>query len=364
MMRSSSSVIFFGMMVASSGLKLNKYSASAHVDKYGDNLDEVQTKQIYDVLANGKFCSAMMAAQTMGGIFSKSIATGATTAAGCATGTANDGACSVVFWYHLEQGCTCLLKPLTWKDCDPTTGAGFTIAALNGNQGGAGGDPKVTNFAGQRFEILALGTFSFLSITEDSSSSPLLSLHAFIDRAGSRCGATYIKNITIAGTWISERENFRDVEVRAVPGVLKDESLQVAFNAHQDLPPSNASDRFRGASHVGYISKLVKRASSREVRFEIHGVKVQVTIDAHRIRDQKGMPVKNHFANFLNVNVKGVKNLQRDGMHVNGLLAYDEHASASELPDECKQEHGRKFDLMEGHHRTSDAHFLSNVEVY
>merc|ERR550514_1506283 len=57
-------------------------------------------------------------------------------------------------------------------------------------------DPKVKNMDGQEFEIMATGTFSLLTLKEKTSQT-LFEVSATIDRAGTRCGATYIQNITL-----------------------------------------------------------------------------------------------------------------------------------------------------------------------
>jgi len=237
-----------------------------------------------------------------------------------------------------------------------------------------GGDPKVSNLAGQNFEILQLGTFSFLSVTDDSSNS-LLSLHATIERAGSVCGATYIKNITLGGKWVRELNSGSDVQVRAKEGVNKKESLEIAYN-----------DTWQRANHARVFSKIVKPASNYmenlqitdnlKVVFDVDTVTFDIQIDAHRkqchsINPQECINGKatNDWANFLNVNVKGAQKLEKDGVHVNGLLAYDDHTFASQAPGECttKLKSKKKFhfnQVEDGNSNIDDLSFLSTVAVY
>merc|ERR1711972_164942 len=92
------------------------------------------------------------------------------------------------------------------------------------------GDPSAINLKGEKFNILALGTFPLLSIRPKSSSrsseESLLALHGTVMRAD-RCSHTYVRNLTLKGKWINEGMAFNHIEVKAVQGVAAPKQLQV-----------------------------------------------------------------------------------------------------------------------------------------
>lgn len=188
-----------------------------------------------------------------------------------------------------------------------------------GGGGSAHGDPKVSNLHGERFEILQLGTFSLLTVSEGVPARRL-SLDATIDRAGEMCGATYIKNLTMTGSWMQT-----SVRVRAASEVVKLKALEVAFGGDDWIKAPVAHKQ----------SPQVTRADKKNIHFDVHGVQIKVSIDAHRIR-KNGIKT-NSFANFLNVNVDGLHKVRATGANLGGLLAYDDHSFAMTEPDECKK---------------------------
>merc|ERR1719156_102628 len=89
-------------------------------------------------------------------------------------------------------------------------------------------DPKVKNMDGEEFEIMATGTFSLLSLKARSQRT-VFEASATIDRAGTRCGATYIQNITLSGQWV-EDIGVQHIQVMAAAFVSKAKALQVNFD--------------------------------------------------------------------------------------------------------------------------------------
>jgi len=179
-------------------------------------------------------------------------------------------------------------------------------------------DPIIKNMDGEKFEILSTGTFMLLSLRVRESQKTNLEVLSTIDRAGTRCGATYIQNITLQGTWVEE-EGVPQIQVRAKPAVPKSEALQVNFDG--TWQPAN--------SHWSYNS--VEKVSKTQFTLNLKGVKTFVTVDSHRIHEA-GVKTK-RFANFLNVNFDGI--FRFPGMTVRGLLGRDSHADAAQLPAEC-----------------------------
>lgn len=220
---------------------------------------------------------------------------------------------------------------------------------------GAKGDPKATNLAGQKFEILAMGTFSLLSVKSTIESTNRLTLDATVDRAGDMCGATYIKNATLTGSWIQEEGKLSEIKIAALPEVAKETALEVGLDGN-----------WYSAKATPKLSKLVKIASSKEIQFVIHEVKIKVGVDAHRVRKNGRKTGK--FANFLNIDVDGMKGLaSKEGVQLSGLLAYDDHRFAESLPDGCnsksfhfKQKSDSDSEMSSD---ASDAFFVSSMKI-
>lgn len=191
------------------------------------------------------------------------------------------------------------------------------------------GDPKATNMKGENFEILQTGTFAFLAVTHAVTAQSLLSLDAQIDLAGVTCGATYIKNITLKGQWI-EAEGFKEVGVRAKPNTRKKNSLELGFDQEWGRA---VTKKPYGIDSTG--PSFLRNSSAYKIVLDFHGVLIDVGIDAHRIRNRNNRKTK-AFANFLNVNILGAKNLLKEkDVRVSGLLAYDDHADAVQAPNGC-----------------------------
>jgi hypothetical protein len=90
-------------------------------------------------------------------------------------------------------------------------------------------DPKVKNMDGEEFEIMATGTFALVSFKKLTTQTIALEVLSTIDRAGTRCGATYIQNITLQGQWV-EDIGVPQIQVRAEASVPKGSALQVSFD--------------------------------------------------------------------------------------------------------------------------------------
>jgi len=178
-------------------------------------------------------------------------------------------------------------------------------------------DPVVKNMDGEEFEIMATGTFSLLSL-KSASSRTVLEASATIDRAGTRCGATYIQNLTLTGQWVEDM-GVPSIQVKAEAAVPKVQALQVNF----------AGEWQSATSKFSYLA--VKQADAKKIILQLNKLKVVVSVDSHRIHEE-GIKTQ-RFANFLNVNFQGITKLS--GISVGGLLGRDSHAEATELPDGC-----------------------------
>merc|ERR1719161_3063532 len=178
-------------------------------------------------------------------------------------------------------------------------------------------DPKVRNMDGEEFEIMATGTFSMLKL-ETSSLRTELEVMATIDRAGTRCGATYIQNISLTGQWV-EDVGVPRIQIKAAAVLPKAKALQVKF----DKEWQHADSQWPYAA--------VQKASPRRFTLKLHKVTVMVSVDSHRIHENG---VKTHrFANFLNVNFAGIGSLSN--LSVRGLLGSDPHGAVETIPEGC-----------------------------
>merc|ERR550537_1722958 len=127
----------------------------------------------------------------------------------------------------------------------------------------------VQNIRGEKFEIMATGTFSLLSLSTDSR-QPVLEASATIDRAGTRCGATYIQNLTLSGQWV-EDIGVPSIQVKAEAAVPKLKALQINF-AGEWQPASSKSSY-----------NAVKESSAKKIVLQFNKLKVLVSVDSHRI---------------------------------------------------------------------------------
>jgi len=180
-------------------------------------------------------------------------------------------------------------------------------------------DPKVKNMDGEEFEIMATGTFALVSFKKLATQTTALEILSTIDRAGTRCGATYIQNITLLGQWV-EDIGVPQIQVRAEASVPKGSALQVNFDGSW----KSAAQRWSYSA--------VKEATNRKFVLNLDEIEIFVTIDSHRIHET-GVKTK-RFANFLNVNLNGISRLA--GFSVGGLLGRDSHTEAAQIPEGCE----------------------------
>merc|ERR1719420_903320 len=133
-------------------------------------------------------------------------------------------------------------------------------------------DPIVKNMDGEEFEIMATGTFSLLTVK--LATETLFEASATIDRAGTRCGATYIQNITLSGGWVKDEVKVPQIQIKAEASVPKAKALQVNFNGEWQ----------HSASHLSYA--IVKHANANKLNLKLNHLDLTVSIDSHRIHEE------------------------------------------------------------------------------
>lgn len=186
---------------------------------------------------------------------------------------------------------------------------------------GAGGDPRVTNLEGSKFEILQVGTFSFLHITkEEAPDTALLALNARIARVSNRCTAAYIQDMSLTGSWISEVSNASRIDFRAVNRKEKRDSFEINVGGEWE----NAR---KFSKTKGSILKKVTKSwqNTTEVSVDTHGVILKVFNDRH---------VSTH-ADFLNLNVEGLLLAEKSGLKIDGLLGRSDYEFATKPDNDC-----------------------------
>jgi hypothetical protein len=184
-------------------------------------------------------------------------------------------------------------------------------------------DPKVKNMDGEEFEIMATGTFSLLKLLKKGSVKPSLEVLANVDRAGTRCGATYIQNVTLQGQWV-EDVGVPQIQVRAESAVPKTKALQINFQG--------TWERLAQLSLNTNIQKAIREATAKKMILQFEKIDVVVSIDSHRIYEE-GTKTK-RFANFLNIAFDGIGKIS--GTSLGGLLGRDSHEAAAEIPKGCE----------------------------
>jgi len=188
------------------------------------------------------------------------------------------------------------------------------VAACGGTNAAAVGDPHVTNLAGEHFDILATGHFTFLQLWKEKQ--PLYTLEGSIKRIGESCTQTFIDYISLSGSAVREKTKHDIVEVKpSSNGLLV--ALHGKWQEHNVLP------------HSPFIYALQK-----SVHFRIELAQLKVSVDEH------------WGWKYLNLNFHSLQLLvkARPDLHFGGLLAFDDHAEASKPSNGCanfrKEEQG------------------------
>jgi hypothetical protein len=198
------------------------------------------------------------------------------------------------------------------------------------------GDPRAMNLKGEKFDILALGTFPIVIVNPKTASrsddDSFLTLKGTVARAD-RCTHTYVRNISLKGKWISEGATFSEVGVRAVQGVAGSKQLQVGFEGKWQ-PARDTS-----GAHI------LTEVSEEKVVMQINGLTINV-----------GIGRGHHFTNWLDLDVAGLCDLTEE-FDLGGLLGYDDHTFASTMPEDCRAHH------KEAANASSELRFVSSVSA-
>merc|ERR1712048_296328 len=184
------------------------------------------------------------------------------------------------------------------------------------------GDPHVTNLAGEHFDIYPSGNFGFLSIRNESSSSPdLLVIEATVQKAKADCEAwTWMQEVVITGDWIQQGLKIPSVAIRAVQDVPIVDSLEVKTSVSWE---KSTTKTLAKPAH-----EAKSWTSSKRIVINTHGIKIKVSIHGHdAVKTRR----------YLNLDVEGLLLYASSWSRLKfgGLLGYDDHEFVSKLPDNC-----------------------------
>jgi len=193
----------------------------------------------------------------------------------------------------------------TWyKDC-----CTWDSGECKRNGGTVEGDPHVTNMNGVKFDIVALGSFCFLSISENllQISDTLLEVNGVVARTGEMCNQSYIESLHITGQWIKTITNSTKLEVRAAQNVQSSDALEVNLNGIW---------QHSSTLNVSWIN-----STSEDIFIHPH-ISVKVSLASH------------WGWNYLNLGISDLSNVASN-THLTGLLINDDFTAAATAPTDC-----------------------------
>jgi len=211
-----------------------------------------------------------------------------------------EGPCSQAngFSAHIEA-CTAWYKDCCTWDSGECTENGGTVE----------GDPHVTNMNGVKFDVVALGSFCFLSISENllQISHTLLEVNGVVARTGEMCKQSYVESLHITGQWITTMTNSTKLEVRAAQNVQSRGALEVNLNGIW---------QHSSTLNVSWIS-----STSEDIFIHSH-INVKVSLASH------------WGWNYLNLGISDLSNVASN-THLTGLLINDDFTAAATAPTDC-----------------------------
>ena len=194
-------------------------------------------------------------------------------------------------------------------------------------------DPKITNLAGQRFDLHRTGTFPLVLISQPLENKTMLTLHATLDRGSTLCKTTYIKNVSLRGDWVRDMANTTTIEFRAIKASRKQDSFEIKLG--QEWQKVSQLRQYPWIA----VRKQHNPFLSPDLTMHMHGVTFEISSDVHTSSG----------AYFLNVEVTNLRSLEQTKSHVGGLLGLDhvdvKALSARSTDDQCISEE-KKFNFL------------------
>lgn len=201
---------------------------------------------------------------------------------------------------------------------------------VSGNGGGhAGGDPHLTNVAGQKFNIQRTGYAELLKIPGQGEQLKILGL---IEGAKACAKKTWISKLNMTGSWLEKR-----IAIDAAAENEERISFSLTIDEQQVWTPSidqkaslNKNIVFKHEAGKFFIREL----DSKETDARQPGVQIHLASVPNLILKVTRPMLRSSVSPHLNLNVHG---LSSPGiLSVGGLLGSDDHSDWSTTPSECK----------------------------
>jgi len=181
---------------------------------------------------------------------------------------------------------------------------------------GAWGDPHAANLRGEEFDILSLGQVDLIVYPQGSpESESKLVIRALIQQGGVHCHDTFMKDISLSGSWLNDTFSFKENEDTGELLIFKNNILH-SLNSNESSKPEDPQ--------IDFINK-------RTISFKPSQSKTEVVIFSEgRVHQGQGI--------YLNLKLTGFTALEGA---VGGLLGLDDHDSEMKLDKElCQQGRG------------------------
>jgi len=210
---------------------------------------------------------------------------------------------------------------------------------------GASGDPHVTNYKGDKFDILKTGTVPLIKISDENT--VLLEVKGLIQRFGTAattaCVSTFFTEITFDGAWVNNKlvtvratgsENKFSMIVDGQPATLP-YGHNTTTKSKKQVVLDGRGEKLPFETFVpSYISD---ENDPHQIRFDGHGDNRGISM--HIKERSREMSMNRGFLNFFMNGLSKVK-----GKKIGGLLGDDDHSKWSAIDENCEH---RKANLKD-----------------
>jgi len=212
--------------------------------------------------------------------------------------------------------------PLTVAGADVDAGANTDADVPSPPPVSAFGDPRVVNLKGEEFDIVKLGTFSFLSLTSKNDNEVrdrpiLLAVDATVAPEDLKWGchhSTFIRNLSLTGEWVTQASDgmVKSIGVRAVTSKEKSltDSLEYKLNGKWEVASK--------MNNSGYEFNFITKASVDKVDLMIHNLKFGISLHRDDFQNRPSF--------YLNLNIAGLNDVEsNENVFVGGILGHGDH---------------------------------------
>lgn len=233
------------------------------------------------------------------------------------------------------------------------------IQTTTGGQTSASGDPHVTNYKGEKFDILQTGTVPLINIYDGNT--VLLEVKGLVERFGAAaataCVSTFFTEIMFDGAWVNNklvtvratgRANKFSMIVDGQPATLPYGHNTTTKNKKQVVLDARGEKLPFEKFVPSYISN---ENDPHQIRFDgqgnIHGITMIIRERSNQMSMNLG---------FLNFAMNGLDKLK--GNKIGGLLGDDDHSKWTATDDECKHAKAKFVDIS---HSNEDQSFTGSI---